>query len=752
MQDIPAVNGAFAPEDVEQEQAHLTDYLRVLSARRWTVIGTFAIFVVVALAWVVVQTPIYQARARLQIEPAKVNLTDFKAVYDPTLGGLGGQMARREYMETQYRLVVCRPLLERTFSRFNFDKLPEFREMSDPTKAFGEFFSVEPERRSRLVWVKFEWKDPDKAAEVLDFHVREYIADYRRRTLGVTRDGLKALEEKARELQPKVAAASDALGKFMAIHASSSLESPQSVEGERLAELSRSCSEIRRRRVELDSIVKNIESALRQDLSPEDVPEVTASAAIRDLKIEYIRAKQLSSDLGGRFGPRHPEVVAVKARLEAISERLRLEIRSIYAAVRAERDRAIDQEEALVRELKEQDVRVVEFKNLARQYAALKSSYEATNGTYNSVMRRIEEINFALASGGENETIHVITPPWTPVRPVRPRKTMTVGMAGVLGVIFGVALCFFLEYLDTTLKTKEEVERLLRAPVIGFVPALREEDHGEKEGEAEASPELMALAHPRSAVAEAFRSIRTALAFSSADAELRHLLVTSASPSEGKTLVSVNIAQALAQAGKRVLLVDADMRRPRIHKIFEIPSRPGLSNLLAGEGAGGIDDVARAAGGIDGLQVMSAGPLPPNPAELLGSARMRELLEEMGDRFDTVVFDTPPAAHVTDAIVLCQYVHGVVLVVRCFTTQREMARRSRDLIAQAHGRLLGVVLNNVDVPRGAYSSYYYRQYYYYYYGEGGHRRKRGRRSKRRRSGDETTSAPAEAEAGHGRAT
>ncbi|MCP4620521.1 MAG: polysaccharide biosynthesis tyrosine autokinase, partial [Bradyrhizobium sp.] len=359
----------------------------------------------------------------------------------------------------------------------------------------------------------------------------------------------------------------------------------------------------------------------------------------------------------------------------------------------------------------------------------------------------------ALASGGENESIHVITRPWTQPRPVRPRKKLTVATAGVLGIIFGVALCFFLEYLDTTVKTKEDAERLLRAPVIGFVPALHEDDYDAEEGETETPPELMALAHPRSAVAEAFRSIRTALAFSSVDGDdLRHLLVTSASPSEGKTLVSVNIAQTLAQAGKRVLLVDADMRKPRVHKVFGIPSRPGLSNLLANKGAGDINVLARPAEGIDGLRVMPAGPLPPNPAELLGSAHMRELLQEMSDHFDTVIFDTPPAAHVTDAIVLSQYVHGVVLVVRCFTTQREMARRSRDLIAQAHGRLLGVVLNNVDVPRGAYSSYYYRQYYYYYYGEGDHRKKRGRRSKQRRGGDEATPAPAEAEPEHGRAT
>ena len=727
--------------DRERSRPHLKDYLQVLSARRWTLISTVVVVVLGAAVWVLLQKPVYRAEALLLIEPAKVNLTDFKEIYDPTMANVGGAVGQREFFATQCRLIVCRPLLERTFKQFGFGELRQYRDAPDPVADFARHFGVHPERRSRLVKVTFEWPDPELAARALDYLVGEYIADYRRRALGVTQGGLEALRLKAEQLRPIVEAKADTLQQFMVRHNMVSLEKTQNIVVDRLKELNRSLSEVERQKIEYESICGNIQQALDEKRPLEDMPEVAGSRSITDLKLEYIRAKQEVSDLSGRFGPNHPEVVAARARMTAVAEKIQQEITSVLASARAQLERARKQEADLRAELARQEQRVMDFNRLAVRYNILKSDYETTKRTYTAITKRIEEIEIAMAAGSKDDNIFVIMHPRVPPKPARPRKKATLAAAGIVGLILGVGLCFFVDYLDTTIKTKEDVEEVLGLPAIGYVPPLAVQNGAARAGAGAPSSDLVALKKPRSAVAEAFRSIRTALAFSATNGALDRLLVTSCSPKEGKTLVAANIGLALAQAGKRVLLLDADMRRPRLNKVFRVPSRPGLSNLLAGEGAAGIDEVLQPVEGVPNLSVLPCGPMPPNPADLLGSERMKELLDELAGRFDVVVIDTPPVLSVTDAAVLCQYGTGVVMVVRSFATQRKLARQAAELLMRSRGRILGAVINNVDAHRSGYGyyGYGYGPYagyygYYYYYSSGGNDTGKPRKRRRHRAG------------------
>jgi capsular exopolysaccharide synthesis family protein len=271
------------------------------------------------------------------------------------------------------------------------------------------------------------------------------------------------------------------------------------------------------------------------------------------------------------------------------------------------------------------------------------------------------------------------------------------------------------EYLDTTIKTREDVEKLLQVPVMGYVPPIPEPSGN---GHDETPVEFTALNKPHSTVAEAFRSIRTALTFSDAGRGLKTLLMTSSIPSEGKTLVSINLAMALAKTGKRVLIVDGDMRKPRLTRILNPASRHGLSSLLINAPDVTLETAVMDMG-IENLYALPSGPIPPNPAELLGSERLGELIEEMGRHYDHILFDTPPVVHATDAAVLCQRVQGALLVVRAFSTQRDLVVRAKDIIHGARGRLVGTILNSVDMPDSGH--YGYGAYYYYgkYYGDAG---------------------------------
>ena len=423
------------------------------------------------------------------------------------------------------------------------------------------------------------------------------------------------------------------------------------------------------------------------------------------------------SDLSDSLGPNHPLVKAATATLATVAERLELEVRNVLASAEADYQRAKHQENELVAADEQQKKAVLELNGLERDYRTLKDADTNLRRAYNAVTQRIQDIEIALAAGTRDDGVFIDTPPIRPIEPIKPRKQRMLALAGLLGVFLGAGLCFFLEYLDTTVKSKEDVETLLNASVLGFVPSTR---NGHAEPGVTGPVELTAFEKPHAPVAEAFRSIRTALTFTRMGAQSHQFVITSALASEGKTFVSVNVALALAQSGKKVLLVDADLRRPRIHRVFRAASSPGLSNLLAGEGEIALDQAIRPSPAVN-LSFMPSGPIPRNPAELLDGPRMVELIRALSERFDYVIYDTSPAINVTDAVVLARHVHGALLVVRSFATDRAAASHARELLTESGARLLGVIINGVDAPPAIYGRYggYYAGYSSYarYYGE-----------------------------------
>jgi len=722
------------------EEPHLKDYLHVLLMRRWVIIGAALLVIFSTALAVFLMTPVYRATCLLLIEPTKINITNFQEVYDPTLSQFAGsEPARREFMETQFTLLTCRPIMERVFAKYSFGEKDEYREVKDPIPAFTERFSVNPVRRTRLVEVSFQWKDPELAAEVVDYQVSTYIKDYRERRLGVTGGGLEALKIKADELRPKVAEAAEALQNFMIKHGAVSLDQSQNIVVERLKILNAQLINLQNSRIELQSQIQSIGHALESHTPLEDLPEVVDNPTMRDLKMEWIRTQQEISDLSERFGRNHPELMAAQAKLGAVREKLELEVRSILSSTHLEYQRSKEQEEDILEALQEQTNVVMNLDHLRVEYQILKDAHDTLNNTYRAIIKRVEEIEISTAAGSEEDNIFIIAPAKVPVKIAKPKRKQIILLACLLGPMMGIALAFFLQYLDTSIKTREEVEHLTGIPVLGFVPALREELNGEgsQPGSERAAYDMLAIERPRSALAEAFRSLRTALSFSTGAQDVRSFLVTSPSPLEGKSLVSINLAFTFAQAGLKVLLVDSDMRKPRLHKTFNVPPTVGLSNLLAGEGVGGLTEAVQPTR-VENLFVLPSGPRPPNPAELLATKRMGTLVKEMEEKFDRVIFDTPPVVNVTDSSILMHFVGGGLIVVRSFNTQRGLAQRASELLQGTQGRLLGIILNNADTPKGAYGyeGYYYYSSYYYYYGDSEEQKNvRGKSRFRKRKGE-----------------
>jgi capsular exopolysaccharide synthesis family protein len=327
----------------------------------------------------------------------------------------------------------------------------------------------------------------------------------------------------------------------------------------------------------------------------------------------------------------------------------------------------------------------------------LQSTLDLYQNLYINLLSSLETVRLARLQNTPN--IVQIEPASRPGTPIRPRPLMTTALAAMVGLMLAAGIVFLIEYLDDTLKTPEEVERLLGLPVLGFVAEMRYKDKN--------AEEVYISRQPRSPISEAFRSLRTNLEFSAVQHPIQTLLVTSPGPSEGKTTVAVNLAGIFAVSGKRVALVDADMRRPRVHRLLGIPNRDGLSNLFRSSQAG-VAAVTRSKLELPNLMVITSGSLPPNPAELLGSHRMSQILDELRGQVDLIVIDTPPSL-VADAQILAGKVDAVLFVIQPGVTHAETARAAFEQFQRTGARVIGSVLNRI--PRNR--SEYYGGYKYY---------------------------------------
>jgi capsular exopolysaccharide synthesis family protein len=346
-----------------------------------------------------------------------------------------------------------------------------------------------------------------------------------------------------------------------------------------------------------------------------------------------------------------------------------------------------------------------------RDYLELKRNYDNHQRLYEMVLKRLKDTS--VTSMLQVSNVRVLDKAIPSTRPVKPNLLRNVILSLFLGLLGGVGLAFLVEFLDRSITSQQQVEEQLGLTFLGIVPSIERNVDGTPQ-------DLFVQAHPKSAAAECLRAIRTNLLFMSPDKPLKTILVTSAGPQEGKTTTATSLAMTMALSGNRVLLVDADMRRPRVHRIFGVTSQAGLSSLIVGEGS--LGEVIRATG-IDNLSVLPCGPIPPNPAELLHTGAFERLLLEMAASYDRIIIDSPPVGVVADSVVISTHVDGAVIVLKAGKTDREMAAQAVRQLRDVKAPIFGAVLNDLDLNDQKYGKYSYYYQYGYYYGEG---KERGR--------------------------
>ena len=699
----------------------LRDLLRILHKHRLMIAAVVGVMVAVVSVVTYRIKPIYEASARIEINGETPDLSNLRELFL--------QMPSTEdYVQTQVRILQGDDLAMQTVRAMRLYEDPQFAVRPAGSNANAPFTSTEELRliekfhshlavnvirTSRLVELKFESTSPKLAADAVNTLADLYVESNFRKKYESAMQASDWMAGQLRELKVKMEQSHEALIKYERDNQIIALDQGQNVTVTKLADLNKSLTE-----AEADRMAKESQYQLVKTHRLDDLAAVTQSPMLQDLQKQRSQISTALAEARATLGPKHPKVIQYERQMQDLDAQI--ETQEQVAAGRIESDyQAAQNREALLR--RAFDAQKNEANSLNKklvEYSLLRRDYETNQQLYEGLLQRLKEAG--ISSGLRSSNIHVVDRARPPMNPVRPRKSMNIMLSLIVGLAMGCALALFNEYLDNSVKIPEDVEQLVNLPVLGIIPAVasvmsyaaRRKSLPKPAATTGATSELATVAQPQSVVSEAYRALRTSILLSTSRHAPQLILITSGQPREGKTTTALNLAITLAQRGDRVVLIDTDLRRPRIHRSFQMTNEKGLSTFLTTQAT--VEELARPVRQVPNLFVITSGPTPPNPAELLSSEPLEALFAELRRHFDFIVLDSPPAISVADSMILAAHADGVMVVVHGGVTTRETLRHTTKLLTSVNARILGVVLNNVDVRSVDYK-YYYSNYYGDYY-------------------------------------
>jgi succinoglycan biosynthesis transport protein ExoP len=738
-----AILGAIRPAKMEKPP-DLLAWWRVIRKRRWTVLTAFSVLFAAVLAGSLKEKPVYRAKALIEIDkenPSVANLQEMFPLDEVT----------DAYLETQYRVLASDDLAERVIHQLGLDRQAEFlpsarawpwttsaapAPSSPPSidgaavpdlpiretvlRRFQDRLDIRPIRRSRAVELRFDSQDPELAARAVNAVAENYIQKNLEARWDATQRASEWLSLQLKDLKVKLEKSEDDLQKYAAANGLLYLETnkgdAESIVNQSVREIQQELTKAEADRFEKESIFRLVQSGDYGSL-----PGVFDNKLLQDLTVRLADLQRQNAQLAATFTEDYPKVKETQGQILEIQSSLERErwraaqkiSNDYFAALRREK---------LVREAfakKQAEANRIAEKSV--QYGILSREVNTNKGLYEGLLERLKEAG--VSAGLKASNIRIVDPGTVPYRPIAPNYPINLGLAAFLGLGLGVSMAFLKEHLDQTIRYSEDVFHFLGVPVLGFIPTFGALNGRKHKGIARADRELIfGLAgskaveggaliedhlridlgiHKGSAFSEAFRELRTSVILSASGRFANSILVTSAQPAEGKTTVAVNLAFSLAQLGKPVLLVDADMRRPSIQKYFP-QTGSELSSYLAGQGAWQQMVFPTA---ISRLHVLHCGPIPENPSELLSSDRMRALIQESMATYRFVILDSPPLLNRADSRILGSMVGATILVVKGGETPRQVVQYAESQARSVGTNLIGVVLNNRDSSLNDYSYY-----------------------------------------------
>ena len=760
-------------------EVHLLDYWRAIRKRLWLVIGVAALLTTLSLVYVARKPDIYEAKSQVQVDlennpmyagksaPMIVSPMNDPAYFNTQLQILTSQGLLRRVVKTldlEHNQAFLRPQTAQPHSTWktilqmlgvggrdpkdaiqqknvlplstsvapatSSEDLVEAKRLAPYVGALLGGLRVEPVRENRagyyketrLIDIDYQHGDPEVAAKIVNCVAETFVRSNLEKKNETNTSTSEFLSKRVAELQSQIRADEEKLVGYAKSNQILSLDASQNTVVERLAGLNKQLLE-----AENDRKIAEAEfNAAKAPGAASALAEAGKEIELAETKLTELKQKraQLLVDATEEA----PEVREVDQQIDVVQKHL-AETRSRSTAtlmtnLETKYRQAVEREDSLRKSFNQQKGETLSQNEAAINYRILQQQIETNRGLLDNLLQRSKENDVVLA--GRPNNISVVDYAIVPDFPVGPARMRTVMLAFVLALGLGIALALFLEYLDDTVHSTDDVEKFLRLPALAVIPAMGSASAPrrllssatalqKRNGNNGGNPELLLNVNGRSALAEAYRQLRTSVLLSTAGRAPKTLLVTSSLPGEGKTTTAVNTAISLAQTGANVLIIDADMRRPRLRSIFDLSEKEGLSSILSSEMKPDqmLGTIVKDA--TTGLNVLTSGPVPPNPAELLGSEQMRKLIAVLSIPFTHIVIDSPPVSSFTDGVLIASIVDGVLLVVHGGKSSRGVVRRSRQMLIEVGAKIVGVVLNNVSVRSHDYYYYYQRYYHQSYY-------------------------------------
>jgi polysaccharide biosynthesis transport protein len=725
----------------------LREYIRILLKRRWVIIAGVAVVFSLATIRTLRSPRIYEAGGSVAIaktQPMLFNFQDSANSYDA--------YTDMDDLDTEARILQSDLLALQVIRELGLDKLPEFggspstspdsleltTDELQPNSArtsavlseFKRRLTVDLVPNTRIIEIRFRSTDPQLAPRVVNTLMNTYVEQNFKTKYANTMQASDWLSKQLDDLRIRVEISQEKLVKYQKEHEIIGVDEKQNIITSKLDELNLQLTQ-----AESDRIAKQATYQLVQSQDQETATAAVMSAdstqnGIQNGSTLFANLRQQEADLkikvaqlSTQFGPAYPQVAQLNNQLREVEAQIHRETKNVLGRVRDDYMAALDRENMLKAALEQQKQEANKLNQSAIEYSLLKRDVDTNRTLYESLLEKLKEAGVSAGLKSTNfRTVDVARVPTVPVEP-NVQRNLAAGFG--LGLMGGIVLAFVLEGLDNTVRTPEQAYTVSALPPLGTIPlgSRNGKEFGVKNkllvAASRNAVEVITQSHPQSQMAEAYRAMRTSLLLSSLGAPPKVILVTSALPQEGKTTTSINCAIVLAQKGSRVLLVDADLRRPGIHKALGMGLRSGLSNVLTGNAS--LQQAIIRSGLVPTLFVLPAGAPPPNPAELLSSTNMRELITQLREQYDHIVIDTPPALSVTDAVIVSTCADSVVLVIRSGQTAKHALRRARDVLVQVNARVSGVLMNAADLHSAEYYYYYGygKKYGSQYYGDGG---------------------------------
>ena len=720
---------------VDQDDAQHFDlmaYWQIIVARRRTILAILVTVVTVTMIWTFKQTPIYRAETTVQIDRENPDVLSFKDIYET-------ESSTDDTLRTQFEVLKSRALARRVIEELRLADIKEFQStVSGPLhsyldirKLFGwpqaedksdplgptidEYLrrlGVSPVRLARLASVTFESEDPELAARIINTHARDYKLQNLQYKWDATKEASDFLAKELVGLKSNLEKAEDQLQAYSRKNRILFTDEGSNTAVEKLQQL-----ELEHTKAAADRVQKESFQHIIEEGNSEALPQLASDPLLQQLVGRLSELRRQEAELATTFRPEYPTRQRVHNQINELEKQITDQKDRLIETVKEDYAASAEREKLLVSALEKQRDIVNKVNQDIIQYNILKREADSNKQLYDGLLNRLKQAEVSAGLSASN--IRIVDRADTPKDPVRPRKLLYLSLSVLLGLLGGIGVAFAQESVDDSVKSSEEVARYFNAPTLGIVPRqstvgkhgyyqygyghhLRSKDSDPISQE---NPNIELISHdePSSALAEAYRSIRTSLLVSSPDHPPKIVLVTSTVPGEGKTTTATNMAISLTQTQSRVVLIDCDMRKPRVHDLFNLKGKPGLSSFLTGMSP--LKEVVHETQ-IPKLFVIPCGVLPPNPGELIISNRFRQFLQTLADYFDYIVLDSPPLSNVSDARVLAANAERTVLVVKAGSTPRRQVHDAVMHLVEAHAHLAGVVLNDLDFrSRPSYYSY-----------------------------------------------